>query len=71
MVGQDVADALPGFYLGPELLETFSVIIVPEQIGVRSTALRKQLLEGAPLPTHWIAPGLDPVNYDIYASGAV
>lgn len=71
VVGQDVADALPGFYLGPELLETFSVIIAPEQIGVRSTALRKQLLEGAPLPAHWIAPGLDPVNYDIYASGAV
>lgn len=71
VVGQDVADALPGFYLGPELLETFSIITVPEQVGVRSTALRKQLLEGVPLPAHWIAPGLDPVNYAIYASGAV
>lgn len=70
VVGQDVADALPGFYLGPELLEKFSIITVPEQVGVRSTAVRNQLQEGAPLPPHWIAPGLDPVNYRIYASGS-
>ncbi|CAM3283185.1 cytidyltransferase [Pseudomonas floridensis] len=69
VVGQDVADALPGFYLGPELLETFSVITVPEQAGVRSTAMREQILQGAALPPHWIAPGMDPLNYRIYAAG--
>jgi nicotinate-nucleotide adenylyltransferase len=70
VVGQDVADLLPTFHLGPELLEQFSIICVPEQVGVRSTAMRKCLEIGEPLPAHWMAPGLDPVNYRIYASGS-
>lgn len=70
VVGQDVADQLPEFHLGKELLEKFSVITVEEQIGVRSTAMRKYLQEGEALPAHWIAPGLDPINYRVYAQGA-
>ena len=70
VVGQDVADLLPTFHLGPELLEKFSIICVPEQVGVRSTAMRNCLESGEALPAHWIAPGLDPVNYRIYAAGS-
>ena len=68
VVGQDVADLLPTFYLGPELLEKFSIITVPEQVGVRSTLMRQRLEAGEPLPAHWMAPGLDPVDYRIYAT---
>jgi nicotinate-nucleotide adenylyltransferase len=70
VVGPDVAELLPTFHLGPELLDQFSIITVPEQVGVRSTAMRKCLESGEALPAHWMAPGLDPVNYRIYASGA-
>ncbi|ALI03343.1 nicotinate-nucleotide adenylyltransferase [Pseudomonas sp. FW306-02-F02-AA] len=68
VVGQDVADLLPTFYRGPELLERFSIICVEEQIHVRSTVLRERLALGESLPTHWMAPGMDPVNYDLYAA---
>lgn len=68
VVGQDVAALLPTFYLGPELLETFSIITIPEQVGVRSTLMRQRLEDGETIPAHWMAPGLDPVDYRIYAS---
>jgi nicotinate-nucleotide adenylyltransferase len=68
VVGHDVAALLPTFYLGPELLEKFSIITVPEQVGVRSTLMRQRLEAGESLPPHWMAPGLDPVDYRIYAS---
>lgn len=68
VVGQDVAEQLPSFYRGPELLERFSLIRVEEQVGVRSTAMRERLALGEPLPAHWMAPGMDPVNYDLYAA---
>ena len=37
VVGQDVADRLPTFYRGQELLERFSILCVEEKIHVRST----------------------------------
>lgn len=68
VVGPDVAALLPTFYLGAELMETFSIITVAEQIGVRSTLMRQCLEAGDPIPAHWMAPGMDPVDYRIYAS---
>lgn len=67
VVGPDVEALLPTFYLGPELLEKFSIITIPEQVGVRSTLMRQSLESGQKLPAHWMAPGLDPVDYRIYA----
>lgn len=67
VVGHDVAALLPTFYLGPELLEKFSIITIPEQVGVRSTLMRQRIETGEPIPAHWMAPGLDPVDYRIYA----
>jgi len=68
VVGHDVADLLPTFHRGDALLERFSIIRVEERIGVRSTAMRERLALGEPLPSHWMAPGMDPVNYDLYAA---
>jgi nicotinate-nucleotide adenylyltransferase len=68
VVGQDVADLLPTFYRGEELLERFSIVCVEEKIHVRSTVVRERLALGEPLPTHWMAPGMNPVNYDLYAT---
>ncbi|CDG03238.1 MULTISPECIES: adenylyltransferase/cytidyltransferase family protein [unclassified Pseudomonas] len=68
VVGQDVADQLPTFYRGEELLERFSILCVEERIPVRSTLVRERLALGELLPNHWMAPGMDPVNYDLYAT---
>lgn len=70
VVGKDVADLLPTFHLGPELLDTFSIITIPEQVGVRSTMMRQRLESGEQMPPHWVAPGLDPMDYKIYAEKA-
>ncbi|MBI6882606.1 adenylyltransferase/cytidyltransferase family protein [Pseudomonas putida] len=67
VVGNDVAEALPSFYLGPQLIEKFSIVTIPEQVGVRSTLMRQNLESGQGIPPHWMAPGLDPVDYKIYA----
>jgi len=68
VVGEDVADLLPTFYRGQELLERFSILRVSEKIHVRSTVVRERLALGKPLPSHWIAPGMNPLNYDLYAN---
>lgn len=68
VVGQDVADLLPTFYRGQALLERFSIICVEEKIHVRSTVVRERMALGKPLPIHWMAPGMDPLNYDLYAA---
>jgi nicotinate-nucleotide adenylyltransferase len=70
VVGRDVADQLPSFYLGPQLLERFSIICVEEQVGVRSTAMRHYIQDGLPMPDHWVAPGMTPCQYAVYAKGA-
>ncbi|TWC10689.1 MULTISPECIES: adenylyltransferase/cytidyltransferase family protein [unclassified Pseudomonas] len=67
-VGQDVADLLPTFYRGEELLERFSILCMEETIHVRSTLVRERLALGKPLPSDWMAPGLNPLNYDLYAT---
>ncbi|MBT2338588.1 MULTISPECIES: adenylyltransferase/cytidyltransferase family protein [Pseudomonas] len=68
VVGQDVADRLTTFYRGQALLERFSILCVEETIHVRSTLVRERLALGELLPNHWMAPGMEPVNYDLYAS---
>lgn len=68
VVGEDVQALLPSFYRGAELLQRFSVLCVGEQIGVRSTAMRERLAQGESLPSHWMAPGMDPLNYGLYAA---
>lgn len=68
VVGQDVALQLPTFYRGAELLERFSILCVEEKIQVHSTAIRERLALGEPLPSQWLAPGMNPVNYDHYAA---
>ncbi|BBP67971.1 MULTISPECIES: adenylyltransferase/cytidyltransferase family protein [Pseudomonas] len=68
VVGQDVAEQLPSFYRGQALLERFSILCVEERLHVRSTLLRERLALGEPLPSHWMAPGMDPLNYDLYAT---
>ncbi|MGN8274858.1 adenylyltransferase/cytidyltransferase family protein [Pseudomonas sp. SMN5] len=68
VVGEDVAALLPTFYRGQELLERFSILCVEEKIHVHSTALRERLALGKPLPIHWMAPGMNPLNYDLYAA---
>lgn len=68
VVGQDVADLLPTFYRGQALLERFSILCVEEKIHVRSTVVRERLALGKSLPISWIAPGMDPLNYDLYAA---
>ncbi|EJK98923.1 MULTISPECIES: adenylyltransferase/cytidyltransferase family protein [Pseudomonas] len=68
VVGQDVAQLLPTFYRGEALLERFSIVCVEETIHVRSTVVRERLALGEPLPTHWMAPGMNPLNYDLYAT---
>lgn len=68
VVGEDVADLLPTFYRGQALLERFSILCVEERIHVRSTLVRERLALGQPLPIHWMAPGMNPLNYDLYAA---
>ncbi|WP_260958379.1 adenylyltransferase/cytidyltransferase family protein [Pseudomonas citri] len=68
VVGEDVADQLPTFYRGQALLERFSILCVEEKIHVRSTLVRERLALGESLPIHWIAPGMNPLNYDLYAA---
>ena len=68
VVGQDVAARLPDFHRGAELLARFSILCVEEQLDVRSTALRQCLVSGTALPRHWIAPGMDTLNYRLYAA---
>ncbi|WP_017903878.1 adenylyltransferase/cytidyltransferase family protein [Pseudomonas asplenii] len=68
VVGHDVAAQLPDFHLGAQLLERFSVLCVDEQVGVRSTLLRERLALGETLPAHWMAPGMNPVDYGLYAT---
>lgn len=67
VVGPDVLQQLPRFYRGEALLRRFSTISLAEQVGVRSSALRERLLQGESLPAHWLAPGLNPLNYRHYA----
>ncbi|MBD8493475.1 adenylyltransferase/cytidyltransferase family protein [Pseudomonas syringae] len=68
VVGPDVLQQLPRFYRGRELLERFAVICIDEQIGVRSSTLRERLINGEPVPPHWMAPGMNPLNYGLYAA---
>jgi nicotinate-nucleotide adenylyltransferase len=68
VVGRDVADRLPTFYRGQELLARFSILCVEEKIHVRSTVVRERLALGKPLPSDWMAPGMNPLNYDLYAT---
>ncbi|MFC3943839.1 cytidyltransferase [Pseudomonas gingeri NCPPB 3146 = LMG 5327] len=68
VVGHDVAAQLPDFHLGAQLLDRFSVLCVEEQAGVRSTLLRERLALGETVPAHWMAPGMDPVDYGLYAA---
>lgn len=68
VVGRDVERQLPDFHRGSELLERFSILCVEEKIPVRSTLLRERLVLGEHLPSHWMAPGMTPVNYKHYAS---
>lgn len=68
VVGKDIQALLPSFYRGADLLRRFSVICIEEQVGVRSTALRQRLALGESVPSHWMAPGMDPLNYDLYAA---
>lgn len=68
VVGPDVLEQLPRFYRGNELLQRFSVVCIDEQIGVRSSTLRERLIKGEPVPTHWMAPGMNPLNYGLYAA---
>ncbi|RON51616.1 adenylyltransferase/cytidyltransferase family protein [Pseudomonas frederiksbergensis] len=68
VVGQDIAPLLPTFYRGAQLLERFSILCVAETIHVHSTAIRERLALGEPLPSQWLAPGMNPVNYDHYVA---
>lgn len=68
VVGEDIAQLLPTFYRGQELLERFSIMCIEETIHVRSTAIRQRLALGEALPSQWMAPGMNPVNYDLYAA---
>lgn len=68
VVGQDVARLLPTFYRGAQLLERFSILCVEEKIQVHSTQIRERLALGESLPSQWLAPGMNPVNYDLYAA---
>lgn len=67
VVGPDVEQQLPRFYRGQDLLRRFSVISIAEHAQVRSSVLRQRLLQGESLPAHWLAPGLNPLNYRHYA----
>ncbi|MCO8169395.1 adenylyltransferase/cytidyltransferase family protein [Pseudomonas sp. 21LCFQ02] len=67
VVGPDVLQQLPRFYQGEALLRRFAVISIAEQAPVRSSLLRERLLQGEALPEHWLAPGLNPLNYRHYA----
>ncbi|MGC5700842.1 adenylyltransferase/cytidyltransferase family protein [Pseudomonas sp. NFXW11] len=67
VVGEDVALRLPHFYRGDELLQRFSILCIEEQPGVRSTVLRQCLARGETPPSQWLAPGMNPLNYGLYA----
>ncbi|WP_409301625.1 adenylyltransferase/cytidyltransferase family protein [Pseudomonas sp. KCJK8993] len=67
VVGEDVARQLPRFHRGQELLQRFSILRIEEQPGVRSTVLRQCLARGETPPSQWLAPGMNPLNYGLYA----
>ena len=67
VVGEDVARQLPRFHRGEELLRRFSVLCIEEQPGVRSSVLRQCLARGETPPRQWLAPGMNPLNYGLYA----
>ncbi|POA83612.1 adenylyltransferase/cytidyltransferase family protein [Pseudomonas protegens] len=67
VVGEDVARQLPRFHRGEELLQRFSILCIEEQPGVRSSVLRQCLARGETPPRQWLAPGMNPLNYGLYA----
>ncbi|MGE8411361.1 MAG: adenylyltransferase/cytidyltransferase family protein [Pseudomonas sp.] len=67
VVGEDVAQQLSRFHRGQELLQRFSILCIEEQPGVRSTVLRQCLARGETPPSQWLAPGMNPLNYGLYA----
>ena len=67
VVGEDVARQLPRFHRGEELLRRFSILCIEEQPGVRSSVLRQCLARGETPPRQWLAPGMNPLNYGLYA----